>query len=235
MHYWNKDNFEGLLQIAEALESDPLLAPLAEYCRLRERGLRGNALQSLESFLLNAETWDTRARQRACIKILELDSRTPSAHQFLATPTLVRFIFPVLEQWYNDDPNSQLALRWIGIFRRDPEYLEKALALSPDDDPVRRKLASILLDGVDTATHHLVESRLLGDLDATKKALAEARALIESAPDQTHLKQVLEEISDYEDLMSDWEAYSTNPQGTFPQWCANQGKPRNWPTIIYYK
>ena len=38
IYYWNEANFEGLKQLAEALESDSKLSKLAEYCRLRERG-----------------------------------------------------------------------------------------------------------------------------------------------------------------------------------------------------
>jgi hypothetical protein len=39
MHYWNKDNFEGLAAIAEDLRGDDFLAPIARYCDLRQKGL----------------------------------------------------------------------------------------------------------------------------------------------------------------------------------------------------
>lgn len=234
MHYWNKSNFEGLLQVAEALSADERLSSLAEYCRNRERGLRRQAFSALESFLAASEQWESSYSRGACQEVLELHARTPEAHQFLSQPLLTRFIFPVLEAWLADDPDSQTALRWLGILRRDSELLNRALALSPADVPVRRRLADWFLSDVDHATHHLVESRLLGDLEETKQALSQARAVVSAAPDSAPFADLSAEISEYQALLEDWESYSESPEGTFPEWCKSRDRPYTWPTIIYY-
>lgn len=39
-YYWNRDNFESLLDLAKELRTVPELAHLADYCELREKGLR---------------------------------------------------------------------------------------------------------------------------------------------------------------------------------------------------
>src|SRR5262245_48769847 len=152
MHYWNENNFKGLAQLAEELEEDPRLSSLAEYCRQRERGLRRKAFEALDSFIGAAATWETADLRDICQRVLQLHALTPEAHQFITQPLLTRFIFPVLDTWVGDEPNSQAALRWLGILRGDANLLRKALQLSPDDVPVRRHLAGRFLSDVDYAT-----------------------------------------------------------------------------------
>jgi len=235
VHYWNKSNFEGLLQIAEALDVEPRLSSLAQYCRQRELGLRRGAFEALESFLRASEGWEAQDSRDVCQLVLELHARTPEAHQFLTQPLLTRFIFPVLEAWESDEPGSQTAIRWLGILRHDFERLGQALALDPEDAPVRRRLADWHLSGVDHATHHLVESQLLGDLEETKQSLAAARAVVETAPDPARFADLDSEISEYEALLQDWESYSSSPEGSFPQWCVKRNRPYSWPKIFYYE
>jgi hypothetical protein len=235
MHYWNQRNFEGLREIAEALEADPRLAPLAEYCRQRERGLRREAFDALESFLRASENLPAAEARDACQRILEVHARTPDAHQFLAHPLRVRFVHPVLEAWISEEPESQIALRWLGILRMDAQLLARALALRPDDVPVRRRLADWHLSVVHHATHHLVESQLLGDLAETKRSLATARAVVEAAPDPAPLADLRSEVSEYEALLEDWQAWSRLREGSFPEWCARRGRPYSWPAIVYYR
>jgi hypothetical protein len=234
VYYWNKANFEGLVQVADALAEDPQLLPLAEYCRQREHGLRRKAFETLELFIASTKAWELAYVRDACQRILEIHARTPEAHQFLAQPLLTRFIFPVLDAWVADEPSGQTALRWLGILRRDRDLLEKALVLSPEDAPARRCLVGGHLSHVDYATHHLVEGVLLGDLDSTKQALADARAVAEAAPDPVPLADVTGEIERYAALLRDWESYCESPEGTFPDWCAQRGRSYQWPTIVYY-
>jgi hypothetical protein len=235
MHYWNKTIFEGLLQLAEALSSDERLSSLAEYCRCRERGLRHEAFTALEQFLEAASHWKSSDARRICQKVLELHARTPEAHQFLTQPLSTRFVFPVLEAWVADEPDSQTALRWLGILRRDSALLQRALALSPEDVSVRRRLAYWHLSGVEHATHHLGESQLLGSLEATRESLAKARAILDDAPDSAPMADLAGEISEFESMLDDWESYREMPDGTFPEWCARRDRLYSWPTIIYYR
>ncbi len=234
MHYWNKVNFESLLQLAEALSSDERLSSLAEYCRCRERGLRREAFTALEQFLAAASHWESSDARRICQTVLELHARTPEAHQFLTQPLSTRFVFPVLEAWVADEPDSQTALRWLGILRRSSTLLQRAIALSPEDVPVRRRLADWHLADVDHATHHLGEGLLLGSLEAARESIAKARAILDDAPDSTPMADLAGEISKFESMLDDWESYCEMPAGTFPEWCARRNRPYSWPTIVYY-
>ncbi len=234
MHYWNKASFEGLIQLANFLEEDPHLSLLADYCRLREKGLRRQAFAALDAFLTVAAAWKPQTSRSACQALLELHARTPDARQFLAQPLLARFVFPVLEAWLREEPTDQVPHRWLGILRRDRVHLERALELVPGDAVVRRCLAEWILSAVEYATHHLSEGLLLADFDATRRSLAEARGTVEAAPDPDSLANILAQIDDYDALLRDWESFSAAPEGTFPEWCARRGRAHRWPTIIYY-
>jgi hypothetical protein len=234
VHYWNQPNFQGLLQIADHLGSQAQLRSLAEYCRLREQGLRSKALEALDRFLQDSRSWESSSKQEACLTILEVHSRTPKVHQFLSQPLREQFIVPVLETWETAEPENYSAVRWLGILRNDAERLRHALALRPDDVPVRKRLTEWHLSDVEHATHHLVESRLLGDLDETKRSLATARNLVEAAPDPVPFKYMSSEISLHEQMLRDWESYASLPEGSFPEWCAGRNRSYSWPTIVYY-
>ena len=235
MHYWNKDNFEGLLDLAAALEqSNSEFALLSKYCRGRESGLRQKAFEDLNQFLDIAKSWPEKKSRAQCITILELQSLVSAAHQFLSQPLLSKFIEPVLEKWLSDQPNNVSALRWLGLLNGKFEYLSKALALSPDDNPVRAKLISLELDEIDFATHHLDENHLIGDLNEVLQSIDSATQLLSEAPRGFPAKRFEEEISQYASMLKDWKDYSATPVGTFPEWCAARARPYVWPTKIYY-
>jgi hypothetical protein len=234
VQYWNRANFEGLSQLAEALREEPHLALLSNYCRFREQGLRREAFTELNVFLDATAAWPVSLARLTCQTILEIHARTPEAHQFLTQPLLSRFVYPVLEAWVAEDAHCQFAIRWLGLLRRDRHLLERALVLAPDDIPVRRTLVDWLLSEVEYSTHHLSESRFLGEIIASRCALAEARAAVQVAPDQKALTDLVAEIASYDTLIRDWETYSANPCGTFPEWCSARGRRYGWSAIVYY-
>ncbi|MCL2524215.1 MAG: hypothetical protein FWF20_02625 [Betaproteobacteria bacterium] len=103
--YYDK-SFAGLLELAETFEADADLNMLAGYCRLREQGLRRDALAKLEEFLIVASAFDNVTARQAVIKILEADTRTPDVYQFLAQPLVTRFLTPTLQAWMRDDAHG---------------------------------------------------------------------------------------------------------------------------------
>lgn len=165
MHYWNKDNFEGLTSLAAALAARDDFADLTDYCRLREAGLRREAFAALNTFLVCADTWESVKSQDAVNTVLTLYYRTPGCHQFLTQPLLNRFVYPALQRWSEDDPESIVPIRWLAILRRDPELLSRVLAADPSDVAIRRMLIERQLSSVDYATHHLSEGLFIGELD----------------------------------------------------------------------
>lgn len=234
MYYWNKENFEGLLDLARELGETPALAGLARYCVLREQGLRKQALRRLSEFLVQASTWALESARRHVLRILAADARTREVHQFMTHPLLTELIYPVLERWRLEQPTAIEPLRWLGLLRLDASALEEALELDPSDVPVRGRLINMALRDADYSTHHLSESILLLTVEETRASIAAARALIASAPDARAFDYLAAEADEYASLVHDWEAYIQARAGTFPEWCAQRGRRYAWPTIIYY-
>ena len=234
MYYWNDANFEGLLAVAEALEAHPALAPLAEYCRLREKGLRKDAFRSLESFLTSAQAWPQAKARRATIEILETQARVADAHQFMSQPVWDKLVLPTLTSWHAESPEEWVAMRWLGLVERQEELLRRALALEPGDFPVRKVLAQWALDRVGYATHHLGESRFLGEVDDAERALRDARELLVGCPEQAGLEYLRQKLLRNTALIADWKTFSEEGTGTFPEWCASQGRDYQFTPTYYY-
>ena len=234
MDYWNQDNFAGLLRLADELDGDAVLRPLADYCRLRERGLRRDALRVLEDFVSASRGLDPARARAAAVAILEANARIAQAHQFLATPLLRGFVKPTLEAWLQQDADAHVPLRWLGMLGRDPARLVRALTLRPDDAPVRAALVAFALDDVAYATHHLDESFFIGSVEDAVAALERAARLVAEAPDRTTLAPLADEQQQLACLVDDWKSYCEAPHGSFPEWCEARGRRYAYPVKVYY-
>ena len=234
MYYWNKDNFEGLLQVAGALESVPQLAPLAEYCRLRERGLRKQAFAALRKFLSDAKTWVPEHARERVVTIVELHARIPKAHTFMSNPLWEQLVLPVLETWVRECPADIIPMRWLGLLKRNTEYLRSALAILPEDIPVRRKLVDLALADVEFATHHLDETVFLGSVDDAAAALREAGEWLNAATPVEMFADLRQNFEHLNQVLLDWKAYQAAPDGSFPQWCRSKGRSYHWGNKFYY-
>ncbi len=234
MHYWNKDSLAGLASLAAGLAAWEDFAHLAEYCRLREAGLRREAFASLDTFLSYAETWEREKSQDAVNAVLTLRFRTPDYHQFLAQPLMKRFVDPVLQRWLEHDPDSIAPVRWLAILRQDPQLLGRVLSVEPGDTAIRRMLIAKRLDSVDYATHHLNEGFLIGSVDEALEELRRASCLIEGAADRESLSDLDREARQYGQMLFDWQAYKARPVGSFPEWCAARGRDYHWSITVYY-
>lgn len=234
MHYWNQSNFEGLRALAAELGRHPDLVALAEYCRLRDAGLRREAFAALDAFLTATRDWDAPRARQAVDTILAMHLRTTDCHQFLVQPLMDRLVDPVLEQWLRDVPDALEPARWLGILRRDRAQLARVLAAQPGDVLARRLLVDGHLANVDHATHHLGEGVLLGELADAQDEIARADALIAAAPDRAPFADLEDDARTFRRMLSDWQDYSASPAGTFPDWCAARGHRYGWPVAVYY-
>jgi hypothetical protein len=151
---------------------------------------------------------DPARQQELALLVLEAARHFPDTHQFLAHSLKSRFVVPVLEEWRAADPDTSAPLRELALLTGRRDLLEEALRLDPADDQPRAALVVKLLDFVDHATHHLVESSFIG---GETEAVAALR-----------------------DLLEDWLAYREAPRGTFPELCASHGRTHQWSTIVYY-
>ena len=222
MYDWNRRNLEGLDALAVELRAHPRLRLLGDYCGLRSRGPRRQALAALEQFLELSSRFGGAEARAAALDLLELHGRTKEAYQLLAQPLLARFLFPVLETWMEDEPESITPLRWLGFLKHRDDLLARALAMAPDDLPVRRRLVERTLHHINHATHHLDESFFIGSVDETVEDLKNLGAYIEGAPDPVIFAAAAGELRYFETLVADWIAFSREGAGSFPAWCAQR-------------
>lgn len=229
MWYWNQGNFEGLLEIAKVLDEDNNTRHLAEYCRLRECGLRQAAFLSLDKFLNIANALDRKTKIKVVDKVLELDFRVDGAHQFLTQPIWTQLLEPSLDEWLTDTPISSKALFWDGYYRRNNNSLRAVLDANPNDHLVRSLLIDrICIAEVEYAVHHINESVLLLDLEKIEELLAQGAELLISSPNRSACEAVELEWRELRRLIDDWKDFKRSGKSSFSLWCIEQGKKHAW-------
>jgi hypothetical protein len=235
MHYWNRDNFEGLDAVAEEAKASTIPSGFALYCRLRAAGQRGKALDALRGFLVEAQSLSLEERKRISWWLLEAQVRSPMVHQLLPHPLLKGLIEPTVEACIAKWPGDAAAHRWQGFVSGDSDSLRLALRIDPEDWLARSQLASKLLASAEFSTHHLVESQFLGEEAQTALELEEVADHISKLPDGSLRRELQSRLSDQRMLLSDWSEYKLDPHRTFPEWCTERRKSHVWPSIVYYE
>lgn len=233
-YYWNKQNFEGLALITAQLKDDVRLESLAQYCLLREKGLRNQALSKLEDFLKEMNSRDVKSRREVTLKILDVHRAHREVHQFLTDPLQKRLLEPVLAEWLNAEPDAAMPLRSLALLRHDLDLMRKALGLNPGDQEVRIALIGMLLYWAGNATHHLVEGVFIGKVEEAEADLAEATELQKGVQDPTVANGVNEDCQALGTLLADWREYGKAPKGSFVEWCREKGSNHHWSRAYYY-
>jgi hypothetical protein len=232
-YYWNRDNFKGLAALSSAFRADSRLERLADYCDLREKGLRRQAFAQLDAFLKEAASWETPVQRELAVRVLEAHWNTQDAHQFLAEPLRKR-ILHVLEEWRAADAHDPVPARYLALLHYDRSLMAEALRMNPKDGLVRVKLAKNLLSLVEYATHHLAEGKFIGDENEVSATLAEAASIVAGVEDASAKRELDKEVEELTALLSDWREYQLAPEGTFPEWCRARNRPHRWWSMHYY-
>lgn len=233
-HYWNRECFEGLVALAHELRADRRLAELAEYCELREKGVRGPAFAALDRFIEATLALPETERREVVLRVLAAHERVPAAHTFLSQPLRARLVEPVLVQWSEAEPASAIPVTELGLLRRERVLLERALELDPSSERLRFGLAALDLAHVDFLTHHLVEGRLLGAPEDAESALVEAERLVSGVTQCERKVALLGEVASFRALLADFAEHSSDPRGAFPDWCRERGREHRFFHVVYY-
>jgi hypothetical protein len=157
MYYWRSENFEGLSLMA--LEADQLgYRGFADYCRLRGKGLRKQAFETLMRFIseMRATSEVDRKKfvdwhQTYCFLNRAIFDASPN-------PLKEKLIRPTIAKWIHDEPENPLALRWSD----DESSMLRAATLNSNDSVAVGRLAVAMLNRIDDATHELPQE-YLGD------------------------------------------------------------------------
>ena len=240
IHYWNKNNFESLIQIAAQLRKTKELVRLAEYCELREKGLRKHALAAVRRFLDESAALAEERKLELAISLLELHWAIPEAHQFLTHPLQHEFILPTLRKASRPGNSAFRNLALLEALSGGGEEGRNALSLAlqydPSDIMVRKKIVSMLLNEADFAMHHLHESHFIGSEEHCQTVLDKAGALLEpSVADPNVFNFFAQEHRALSAKLEDWLEYKKTVQTIpFPDWCASMDHDYGWSLTVYY-
>jgi hypothetical protein len=234
MHYWNKDNFEGLKSVGEKYSSLNNYELFGKYCLQKERGLKKLANGSIRDFVLLSKNRPLECQRVIAEELSSLAFWNGEIHQLLTHP-LVEYLKEILEDWATEEPTNAIPFRWLGYIGGDISSYERAIELDPKDEISISRVAQAHLNDVDYQTHHLSESRFLGDFLEAKSSLSLAHGLVSSLYSEELKLKMREELTYYSNLLDCWETYSKlDTDMSFPKWCASKGEEFNFWSIVYY-
>lgn len=235
MHYWNRDNFEGLRAIAERYGAKPGYEAFARYCLLRERGLRKQAMEAVRAFIDAARQRPVNEQRGMADELASLQFRNGAVHQLIPDP-LFRYLTGVLRTWADADGVDPVPHRWLGYMTGDRGCLEKALERAPADQVSLALLAAAYLGDLDYRTHHLVEAKLIGDVDQALELISLASSYIARLDEGAKKDGFNSELDYFRRLMAAWREYiSVAREVSFPAWCESKGWTFDFLTIVYYE
>ena len=234
MWYWNQQNFEGLIAVADSIADQQQWTLFAQYCRLREQGLRPQALQAITELIAEASGWDYTARNRFADWIYSTSLRNPDVHQLIPTPLNIQLLIPTLQQWATSEPSNAIPERWLGFATGDHEHFSNALALDATDDLSRYRLVARDLGDVDHQCHHLPEY-FIGEIATAITTLNRAKALAADFSNPDIPPTLEDEFSELYSKVSDWQAFQTSGGESFADWCTANGRDYRWVKAYYYK
>jgi hypothetical protein len=162
--------FKTLLDLAD--EAEPRNHGLfAEYCRLREKGLREEAFANLESFVSEMEKQPFATRRAFTGWLFGFCFYNPQVLE--ACPVLLRakIVAPAIDEWIRTEPENPQALRW----SQDERAVLVAVRLAPHDPIAVGRFAALTLARIEYTIHGSGGAELG---NALKEELAELEAVI---------------------------------------------------------
>jgi hypothetical protein len=174
MHYWRKENFEGLREVIEYREDKVPYLKYKEYCGHREKGMRKEAFKSLNGFLDQAVKWDFGERKDFVDWILWVHNGLPDVTDLLPDTMYRRLIEPTLLEWTQKEPHASAPFRWSG----GVDNLRKAISLDRNDDIAISKFGKTILNHTNYSIHE-IQSGYLGDPQEDLSDVAEAIGYLE--------------------------------------------------------
>lgn len=233
-----------MLNAAADAEGVPAWEGYARYCRLRERGLRGDALRYLGEFLRAAEKWTFEERREFAVWLSRmLEARENRYDDLTPHPLIAKLLRPTLLEWAEREPGDVLPHRWLGMFFSgyphaksgwsSREHLRRAIELDPAEQPARIRLIHHQLGSLDFAVHHLPDY-YIGDPGEDLAFTTGVAGLIEGVADPGTRSELRAELEGIRQLVEDWVAFHEEGGGDFDEWCRVRGRAYGWQRHYFY-
>ena len=175
------DSLDEFAALADQLRDKADWHLLADYFRLRSKGLRQQAKSVLETQILQASKWDFSRRKELLLWVSQNDRK----HRSIVPPNFhVELLKPTVVQWLESEPNSADANYLFGIYVAPHddnlipgEFIDRALQIEPGHQYALLRQLRWLIDYVDYAQHEL-PSGYLGSVEDDLVCLKEGLKLI---------------------------------------------------------
>ena len=236
MNYWNKECFEGLIDIAQEFKDKNGFELFSEYCLLREKGLKKQATKVIIDFVEQIKITSTQNQRHVAVCLAELSYHRRDVHKLLPYPLEV-YITDVIKVWCSEKC-ADAPYTWLGYLTGDDECYLIELEKNPNDQIALSRLALSAINGVDFQTHHLSESIFLGEEKKAVEALKVARNYISKMDDSENKTNLQRNIEEYDELLNAWLEFSSLKGGSnnnsFVEWCIEQDFNFGFTKAVYY-
>lgn len=223
MYYYGKKDFEGLKRIAESFSHQPEYKLFADYCLLREQGLRKQSLQTLQKFILQAKLQTLDMQVSYCTTLIALKYQNPQISIF--PQPLCNYAISVLQQKLQQQAADTEILNGLAYLLTRADYYEQVLRIDENNQFALFELARLYITEVDYQCHHLAQSVFLGDSRQALALLNKVERLLDKLHDQAKRESCQVEFDYYKELIQTWLQYQSElVQISFYQWCESQGK-----------
>ena len=163
----------------------------AQYCRLRDEGLRPQAFAELERFVAQMEKEPFAARRAFAGWLFAFCFYNPQVLE--ACPVLLRakIVAPAIDEWIRTEPENPQALRW----SQDERAVLVAVRLAPHDEIAVGRFATMTLARIEYSAHELPGAYLGEEPEQDLLDLEAVIALLEACEGQA-LDELKEEALD---------------------------------------
>lgn len=208
----------ALLNIAYLARKNTAWQAYAQYCTMREQGLRKQSLAQLNEFIKQSTAW-TYDEKVDFVKFLFplIESSPDVTDGAMPHPLSKQLLQPTLQAWCSTEERDSAPFRWLGTYYRDMDSLVKAIALNPADDIARAKLVDRKMDVLYYSIHHMPEG-YLGNPEEDLVHAEVIRALINGFVNQDKRSFWLRDLEDDLELIRNYIAWKKSGHANLKLW-----------------
>jgi hypothetical protein len=190
----------------------------------------------LRGFVELAQDWSLGERQAFLRWLLPRWRRASNPDWVVPFPLMDPFVKVELARWRRDAPEYQFPAGWLGVLGRDWDLLAVAAELEPRESWPRQELVGLMVGQLEYELHHIGEGLLLCSLEAARALASQIDSqMSELSPDERG--RLDEDLRLCVQTLDDFESWSAEPEasrGSFPEWCENVGRSREFVSAVYY-
>ncbi len=205
MHFWRKESFSTLKDVAAKARAVPLWFDYADFCVEYERGLRSAAFEILEGFIASMEHAPFADRRQFVSWLSRQAEGREGRHVLIPQPLQIRAVEPTLVEWTMIEPSCSEPHLWLGGY----DHVKRAFELDPDNQLARRKLIILIWGQVNFNAHEL-PAGYLGEIDKDLAALSEVEELLKGLLDEKDRLRLAADLAEDRRLV---EEYSRKQSG----------------------